>query len=280
MFLVVVLVFGSNWAVMKGALNLVTPVNVALDRLALSALLLSPLLFLVRGRMPRDKRTLLKLLVLGTVNALSIVSTYTGLVHTGSGIAAILTYTQPLFVFCFSALFLRSEAKVSTFIGAFIGFFGVVVLSIGKSSTLGGFAHSEFLLLMGALLWAITIVYYKKALSHVDPVLTNALQQAVGVIVLAPVASNLEGFRFSFATQYVLMIMYSAVFATCVGATLWLNLVREEDVTVLSSSSYLIPMVAVSLGWLLLGEDIELGSILGMGLILAGVYLVNRSRSA
>jgi O-acetylserine/cysteine efflux transporter len=78
----------------------------------------------------------------------------------------------------------------------------------------------------------------------------------------------------------VLMIMYSAVFATCVGATLWLYLVREEDVTVLSSSSYLIPMVAVCLGWLLLGEDVELGSILGMGLILAGVYLVNRSRSA
>ena len=45
----------------------------------------------------------------------------------------------------------------------------------------------------------------------------------------------------------------------------------------LSSSSYLIPVFAVLVGWLFLKEAIEPASILAMGLILTGVYLANRS---
>jgi len=262
---------------MKGALDYVAPMNVTFDRYVLSALCLSPLLLLVRGKIPRDRATLLRIVVSGIATAAGSVSTYVGLVYAASGVAAILTYTQPLFVFLLSALFLRAEAKIDRLFGAFVGFSGVAVLSIQKSSSLGMFAHSEFLLLIGALMWGVTVVYYKKALSHVDPILTNAFQQTSGIVLLAALAGGLEGFRFSLAAPYVLMILYSAIFATCVGITLWYFLVREEDVTVLSSSSYLVPMIAIFLGWLVLGESVELGSILGMGLILAGIYLVNRS---
>lgn len=279
LFLLVVLVWSSNWAVMKSMLNYVTPLNAALGRCVLSGVGLSLLLILVRGKIRRDEGPPLRLLVLGIVFALSVASTYMGLVHAASGIGALLTFTQPLFVFCLSALFMRSEAKAGRLLGAFLGFSGVVVISIGKSSELGVFAYSELLLLIGAVLWAVAVVYYKIALSHVDPVLTNAVQQAVGVVVLAPLAS-LEGLRFPFVAPYMLMLFYSAVLATCMGQTVWLHLIREEDVTVLSSSSFLIPVVAMFLGWLILGENVEAESILGMGLILAGVYLVNKPESS
>lgn len=264
---------------MKSMLTYVTPLNLALARCALSTVGLSLLLILVRGKIRRDEVPPLRLFILGTVNALSVGSTSMGLVHATSGMGALLTYTQPLFVFCLSALFLRSEAKAGRLLGALLGFSGVVVLSIGKSGELGVFAYSELLLLIGAVLWAVAVVYYKTALSHVDPVLTNTLQQAVGVVVLAPLAS-LEGLRFPFVAPYMLMLFFSAVLATCVGQSVWLHLIREEDVTVLSSSSFLIPVVAMFLGWLVLGENVEAESILGMGLILAGVYLVNKPKSS
>jgi drug/metabolite transporter (DMT)-like permease len=78
---------------------------------------------------------------------------------------------------------------------------------------------------------------------------------------------------------YVMMILYMSIFASGIAMALWLHLLREEDVTVLSSSSFLVPMVAVFLGWLLLAEDIQPRALLGMGLILTGLYLTIGRRS-
>jgi len=64
--------------------------------------------------------------------------------------------------------------------------------------------------------------------------------------------------------------------ASAVALTLWVSLLREEEATVISASSFVIPMVALVFGWILLRETIELESILGFALILAGTYLVNK----
>ena len=77
--------------------------------------------------------------------------------------------------------------------------------------------------------------------------------------------------------SYLVMILYLGIFGSGITVFLWLLLIREEDVTVLSLSSFLIPMVAVFIGWLFLAENIQPISFLGVGMILAGLYLTNRS---
>jgi drug/metabolite transporter (DMT)-like permease len=56
-----------------------------------------------------------------------------------------------------------------------------------------------------------------------------------------------------------------------------MHLVREEEVTALAVSTFLIPMIAVFMGWLLLAENVQPVSLLGMGMVLTGLYMVNRS---
>lgn len=263
---------------MKVALSYVGPLNFALQRFALAALALSPLLIYVKGKIRMDKRAALKLLLLGAVNTSSIVPMYWGLIYETSGIGAILTYTQPLFVFCLCVLFLRSEAKPTRLLGAFVGFSGVIVLSIGRSGGIQDSANiGDALLLLGAFLWAVAVVYYKKSLSDVDPVLASVVQQTLGAIIVAPLALGVEGFSFPLTQPYPMMVLYLSIFVSGIAVFVWLFLIREEDVTVLSLSSFLIPMVAVFLGWLLLAESIHPISILGMAMILTGLYLTNRS---
>jgi len=277
LFLSVVLIWASNWAVMKIGLKYVSPLNFVLDRFLLSSLALSPLLIFLRERIPHDKETLVKLFLLGVINAVCVASTNIGLVYEKSGISAILTYTQPLFVFCFALSFLKEKAGISKLLGVFIGFSGVVALSIGESNPAESLSYPVFFLLMGAFLWAVTIVYYKKLLSHVDPVVTNAVQLTASAILLAPLASAFEGLSFPLTHLYILIILYTSVFASAIGLTLWVFLLREEDATVLSSSSFMIPIVALFFGWLLIGENVELKSLLSIGLVASGVYLVNKS---
>ena len=280
LFLFVVFVWSLGWSVMKVSLGYVGPLNFALHRFALSALALSPLLVYLRSRIPKDKGSFLKLLLLGSVNALGIISMYWGLTYETSGVGAILNYTQPLFVFCLCVVFLRSEANLERFMGAFIGFSGVIVLTIGRSSlTQVGAGIGEILLLFGAFFWAVTVVYYKKSLSNLDAALTTVVQQTLGATIVAPLAISVEGFSFPSTQPYLIMILYLSVLGSGMSVWLWLYLIREEDVTVLSLSSFLIPMVAVFLGWLLLAEDIQPISLLGMGMILTGLYLTNKSAS-
>lgn len=277
LFLLVVLIWGSNWAVMKRGLSYIGPLNFVFHRFILSALFLSPLLIFLKRKIPNDKETLAKLLLLATINVFSMVSTNIGLVYEKSGISAILTYTQPLFVFCLAVPFLNKEARVTRLLGVTTGFSGVVVLSIRKLSSFESFSFSIFLLIIGAFLWAVTIVYYKKLLGHVDPVVTNIFQLAVGAGLLVCLASVSEGLSFPLVQEYTLIIFYISFFASSIALTLWVYLLREEEATVLSSSSFMIPIAALFFGWLMLGENPELMSFLGVGLIMAGVCLVNRS---
>jgi len=61
-----------------------------------------------------------------------------------------------------------------------------------------------------------------------------------------------------------------------VALTLWVLLLREEEATVLSSSSFMVPVAAIIFGWLILGETVEPKVLFGSALILAGVYMVNK----
>jgi drug/metabolite transporter (DMT)-like permease len=265
---------------MKASFSYVGPLNLALHRFALSALALSPLLIYLGKRIPSDRATVLKLLLLGIVNASAIVPMYWGVVYETSGMGAVLTYTNPIFVFCLCVLFLRTEAKRERLIGVVVGFSGVIVISMARAGYIQTSANTgDFLLILGAFLWAVTQVYYKTSLSHVDAALTIVIQQALSAVIVAPFVLVVEGFSFPLTWPYLMMILYMSIFASGIAMAVWLHLLREEDVTVLSSSSFLIPMVAVFLGWLLLAEDIQPRSLLGMGLILTGLYLTIRPRS-
>ncbi len=277
LFFVVVLVWSSNWPIMKSGLSYVDPLNFVQHRFLFSALALSPFLIFLRRRVPRDKETLTRLLLLGVINALGIVATNMGLLYEKSGISAVLTYTQPLFVFCMAVPFLKEKAKASRLLGVLIGFLGVIALSLWKIGSIGIFTVSNILLIIGAFLWALSIVYYKKLLGHVDSIITNIFQLAVGVAILTMLNATIGGFLFPLSAAYISIVLYAAVAASSLGLTLWLYLLRDEEAMVLSSSSFIIPLCALFFGWLLLGENIELNSLFGSALIMTGVYLVNRT---
>ena len=266
---------------MKVSLSSVGPLNLALQRFLIAALTLTPILLYVGGNVPRDRALFLKLLTLGVINAASIIPMYSGVAYETSGVSSILTFTQPLWVFLLCVFFLKGEVNSRRILGAIVGFFGVLVLSLGRADiVLASSGVGDILLLIGGFLWAVAIVYYKKNLTKVDPTLASVIQQSVGVIVVAPLAWSVEGFSFPLTESYLLMLLYMSVFVSGIAVWVWLRLIREEDVTVLSLSTFLIPMIAVFLGWLFLAESIRPISLLGMGMILMGTYLTNSPDSS
>jgi drug/metabolite transporter (DMT)-like permease len=218
--------------------------------------------------------TLGKLLLLCIINALGVTITNVGLMGESSGIGAVLTYTQPLFVFCLAVPFLNEKLKIVKLAGTAIGFVGVVFLFMGSINSLT-FA-SSMLTIIGAIFWAVTAIYYKRFLGHLDPLVTNFFQWAFGIIPLTAINLYIGNFVFSNEATYLLMTLYTAIGSASIGWTLWYYLLEKEDATVVSGSIFIVPLIALFFGWLFLGENINAESILGSALVLLGILLVNK----
>lgn len=273
-----VLFWGMNWSIMKIGLLSVPPVIFVLHRFAVSAIALLPFFIMLRSKMPRDRHTLIRLLVLCLIFVCIIIAQAIGLSQESSGIGAVLTYTQPLFVFCFAVLFLSEKATATRLLGVTVGFTGVILLFINKT---GSFTFdSALVMLFGAVLWAFAAVYYKKFLSHVDPLITHFSQLSVGVIPLIFLGLTTSNFVFPLDTSYVALLMISSVGALAVGNVIWLFLLKEEEATIVTGSSLIVPVIALFFGWQLLGENFGVESLLGSALTLAGVCLINVKRKA
>ncbi|HIE18396.1 TPA: EamA family transporter [Candidatus Bathyarchaeota archaeon] len=141
---------------------------------------------------------------------------------------------------------------------------------------LDSLTNSIFFLLLGAFLWAVSTVYYKKLLSHVDPIIVNIFQMSFGALLLGlPLIASGE-LIFPTSADYLMRVLYASIGASAIAFTIWIHLLREEEATVLSSSSLIVPMIALFFGWLLLEEIVEFQALIGAVLIILGVYLVNR----
>ena len=277
LFLLVVLIWSSNWSVMKSGLSYVEPLTFVFHRFLISSLSLLPAIILLGKKIPKKHGDIAKLLLLGVINAFGILLTNIGLVGEKSGLSAIVTYTQPLFVFCMAVPFLKEKARISKIVGILTGFLGVTAISARGENLLSGLTSSILFLLTGAFLWAVSIVYYKKFLSHMEPIITNVFQMSFGTVLLGLIGISSGNLYFPASTDYLLMVLYASIGGSAIAFTIWIQLLREEEATVLSSSSLIVPMAALFFGWLLLGEIVEPQSIVGAFLIMLGVYLVNRA---
>lgn len=279
LFTIMVLIWGLNWTIMKIGLRVVDPLNLVMQRLTLSSIVLLPALIWKRRRLPKDYNTWLKMISLALINAASMAFTNIGLFYETSGLSSILTYTQPLFVFCLAIPFLGEKINLTKVLGVILGFLGVTILYTGKLSSFINASNSSLLLILGAFLWAVAIVYYKKLLSHMDPAIVNIVQFPLGSIFLIITTLIHKGLNFSSNPIYIFSLLYMSIFGSAIGLTIWLLLIKEEEAIIVSTSSLLVPAVALIFGRFFLGETIEFYSLLGFLHVIIGVYLVNKYHS-
>jgi drug/metabolite transporter (DMT)-like permease len=275
LFLVLIILWGFNWPAMKTALEFVEPFTFIADRYILSAVTLIPVLIIYWKKIPKDAKHIASLLISIIINISVMIFTISGLTNEGSGISSLLMYTQPLFVFCLSVFFLKETVRITRIAGVIIGFSGMILLSTSRFNGVTP-NYSVLLLGIGAFLWAVSIVFYKKYLSDIDPIITNTLQLIVGSIAVTLFSFITGRSYLVFSQDYLPAILYVSIGATSIGFSIWTFLLKDEEPTVLSFSSLIIPVTAVIFSWLLFGESLGYASLLAASLVITGLYLVNK----
>jgi drug/metabolite transporter (DMT)-like permease len=199
-----------------------------------------------------------------------------------SGIAALLVSMVPLWMVLLDWLRpggSRPNWKVLT--GVALGFGGLLLLmrpSTGTSIDLLGVAA----LLVATLSWAWGSLRSRHVELPASPLLATAMEMLGGgaLLLLAGLATG-EPARVHLAEVSLrssLALVYLITFGALVGFTAYVWLLRVASPVLVGTYAYVNPIVAVFLGWLILGEPITARTLFAAAVIIAGVVLITLSR--
>ncbi|AVR44503.1 permease [Christiangramia fulva] len=198
-----------------------------------------------------------------------------------SAIASILNATTPLLTLIFGVLFFRSVLNQNKTIGVVIGLLGTIglILSGASINPDQNYMYS-LLVILAAGCYAMNVNILKTKMADISP-LGIAAGNFSSLLIPALVILYFTGF---FENEFPEKVSLSIVFVgilgiigTGVAMIIFNKLVQISDPVFTSSVTYIIPIVA--LGWGILdGEVFGIWQLFSALFILAGVFIVNRSR--
>jgi drug/metabolite transporter (DMT)-like permease len=199
-----------------------------------------------------------------------------------SGLAALLVAIEPVFVFALSeAAERRWRMNATLLAGVILGFAGVALL-FGKDLLLSkpGMVTGAVAVLIGAVSWAGGVVYSRRSHLSGKPLLLSTYSLLSGAICLLLVGTVVGEWR-DFSIRAVsrnswLGLGFLIIFGSVVAFTAYNWLLERYPPTLVATHTYINPIVAVILGWLIAGEPLTLNVALAAALVIAAVMLVDR----
>jgi drug/metabolite transporter (DMT)-like permease len=178
-----------------------------------------------------------------------------------------------LWILILAVFFLNEKLSLLKVFGTILGFLGLLILFLEELGSIMSFP--ALILVAGAALWSMGIVYYKVKLQNVDAVVASLSYTSLSTLISFVMGIFFEPPFTSWSPNYIATIAYCGILSTGIGMTIWVFLVKKENTTSLSSSSMIVPMIALFFGWILLGEELGVQSLIGSALIIFSTYLVN-----
>lgn len=279
-------IWGASYLLIKYALEGFSPGEIVFLRTALAAAVLVLVIRIQGGERwtalwgtPRGKPGLSLLLGFTAVAAPFLLITF-GEKAVPSGLTAVLIAPASLFVAAFAPFLDRSEAIDRSQAGGLVAGLVGVALLVGVE-TVG--SVSQFLgalaILGASALYALSSFVVKGPFRGVPAITVSAISCAVGAAMTLPIAvvtahSEAPGLR------AVLAVVGLGVVGTALAFVIFYRLIAEIGAGRASLVSYLAPGVALVYGAALLDEHVGWAAIVGLALILGGVFTAGRRRAA
>ena len=273
--LILAAIWGCSFLFIKVSLEGLTPVQVVLGRITLGAAVLAAIVGARHGRMPRDWSTWAHLAVVSVLNTLLPFYFFAwGEQRVASSLAGIYNATTPLFTLLVAMAALPAERPTrARFAGIGLGFLGVVVVLAPWRGLAGSSLTGQLACLSAAACYGLGIVYTRRFLSdrgHAPLVLAaGQLLCSSGMLLLAvPLWANAAP---TATPRVVGSILALGVLGTGIAYLLFYRLIGEIGATSASTVTYVIPLFAVALGVLTLGERIGWNDFVGAAVVVVGI---------
>jgi drug/metabolite transporter (DMT)-like permease len=272
--------WGPSFLFIKVAVAEIPPLTMVTLRVGLAFLLLYLILRMQGKRLPKNPVMWRHFAIMAFVaNALPFVLFGWGELYIGSALASVLNGTTPIFTVLLAHIFTTDDRmNPIKVVGVLLGLFGIVVLffpyfSDGiRMDTLGILAIT-----LAAFCYGISILYSRKYLRGLPPLVAPAAQLLVATLYLIPLMFFIDHPLQLPAPswQAVTSLLGLSFFGTAIAFVVYYHVLEMTSATNLSMVTYLIPVIGVILGVVFLNEKFGWNAYLGCALILLGVMVVN-----
>jgi drug/metabolite transporter (DMT)-like permease len=279
LLLALVAMWGSAFMMIGVAVRGFTPATLVAIRLVIAAALLAGLVLLRGRRFPGSRQFWLFSLAISLAgNCVPFWLISFGQQRIDSGLAGILMGIMPLTTMVLAHFFVRGERLNGTKAGGFLlGFVGLIVL-IGPDALLqlrgeGTALLYQLAVLGGAICYAVNTIIARHR-PPADPLVAAAGVMLMGSLVMLPIGGPAapEQLASAPAVPFAAMIAL-AVIATAIATVVFLKLVAVAGPSFTSFINYLIPVWALLMGMIFLGEKPQPTTLVALVLILAGIGL-------
>jgi len=199
-----------------------------------------------------------------------------------SGLASLLIASEPIWVFLLSAAAAKQWHWNPTLLAGILLGLGGVGLLMGRSAltSVPGMFVSSLAVVVSALGWSVGVVYSRRSHLSGHPLLLSALSLLAGsvqLLLVGTLAGEYRGFSLaSVSLRSWLSLGYLIVFGSVVAFTAYNWLMEHYSPTLVATHTYINPIVAVLLGWLLAGEAVTFNVLLSAAMVISAVMLVDR----
>ncbi len=278
LLIILSLVWGSSFILIKKALISLSPIQVASLRLSFAALAFTPFFF--RECVGVSRREWYHLLLVALTGS-AIPAFLYALAQTkiASSTTGILNSLTPLFTLLIGIWFFRVKGSWYKLAGVLIGLTGATLLIAPSKSTGDGSVFYALFILLGCICYAtsgnIIKHYFKVRSAFSISTLAYTSLGPLAIIILFSTDFTDVLQQDAHALYSVLVVLFLAIVGTALASILYFKLVQDTDALFAATVSYLIPVVAMILGSLD-GENLQWIHLLGLLLISSGIYLSRR----
>jgi drug/metabolite transporter (DMT)-like permease len=274
--LVTVTLWASAFVGIRSASHHLSPGALAFGRLSIASVALG-LIALVRREPLPMRRDLAPIAVVGIFwFGLYNIALNAGERRVDAGTASMLVNLGPIVLAVLAGLFLGEGFPRRLFGGLAVALAGVVVIGAATSDQGVAASWGALLCIVAAVFYAIGVVAQKPVLVRVSPLMVTWLACTFGAVVCLPFAVTLAREAPDAPASSIGWMVYLAIVPMAIGFLTWGYALARTTAGRMGSLTYLVPPIAILLGWGLLDETPPGLALVGGAICLVGVFIARR----
>lgn len=206
-----------------------------------------------------------------------------GTQYLSSGMTALLNSTIPLWVAIITSIVFKQYLSKTIILGLILGFSGLIILINPFTGNNNLSPVGIISLTLSSVAWAVGSIYSSKIDLTISIFKSSGTWLIIGgfmLIIASLAAGELINLQISkISINVIVAFLYLIFLCTAVGYAEFFWLLRVETPSIANSFAYIVPVIAVFLGWIMLNEKISIQTVIATSIIIIGVILMVKSSS-